>query len=67
MRLNEYGLWRSAANSKSSDEWTLVEGSDEEAILKEIGMEYVEPEKRNFSYVTGSRKYHLAKKKAVYI
>jgi len=55
MVLNEYGLWKHAKDSPDSNaEWELVEGRGEEEILKEIGMQYVVPEKRNFSYVATS-------------
>jgi DNA polymerase beta len=47
MCLNEYGLWK----SNSSDQWSLFEAGDEEAILNEIGMDFVDPEKRNFSFL----------------
>jgi hypothetical protein len=50
MHLNEYGLWKWESTGSDIDDghWIFVEGSDEEAILKELGMEYVEPTKRNF-------------------
>jgi len=66
LNLNEYGLWKLDSANDSSDsenKWTLVEGHDEEAILKEIGMEYVDPEKRNFAFVVDSRKSGYGKKK----
>jgi len=33
--------------------WELVKAETEEEILKELGMEWVEPEKRNFEFVVG--------------
>jgi len=51
MHLNEYGLWKWESTGSDIDDghWILIEGSDEEAILKELGMEYVESTKRNFA------------------
>lgn len=51
MHLNEWGLWKWESTQSDSEDgaWALVAGSDEEAIFTEIGLDYVEPEKRNFS------------------
>jgi len=68
MYLNEYGLWKwDSTDSSSMDrgEWTFIEGRDEEAILKEIGIEYVEPEKRNFSFLKPGRVPRRAVKQAL--
>ncbi|KAJ7143532.1 hypothetical protein C8R43DRAFT_953973 [Mycena crocata] len=59
MHLNEFGLWRWNEGSDVDEEgnstgfWELVWGETEEEVLKELGMEYVEPVKRNFSLVLG--------------
>jgi DNA polymerase beta len=67
MELNEYGLWRWQADAnrlESRDDeddalqedwgfWELVRAETEEEILSEVGMPYVEPEKRNFKFVVG--------------
>ncbi|KAJ7780718.1 hypothetical protein DFH07DRAFT_793172 [Mycena maculata] len=63
MHLNEYGLWRWNENSEENSEeegkddsagfWELVRAHTEEEVLRELGMEYVEPVKRNFSLVLG--------------
>lgn len=60
--LNEFGLWRwtpdireyadEASNSKGY--WFFVEGESEAAVLRELGMSYVEPIKRNFTYLANS-------------
>jgi len=65
MHLNEYGLWRWNESSEEEGEtegeespggfWELVGSDTEEAVLHELGMQYVEPVKRNFSLVTGKR------------
>ncbi|KAG1746034.1 uncharacterized protein EDB91DRAFT_1246158 [Suillus paluster] len=34
--------------------WTFVEGESEDAVLRELGMSYVEPTKRNFAYLANS-------------
>lgn len=62
MHLNEYGLWRwneSSEEEGDGDEeeaggfWELVRADTEEEVMRELGMEYVEPLKRNFSLVLG--------------
>ena len=64
LHLNEFGLWRWQVNGNGlehSDDageddggfWELVRAESEEEILNELGMEYVEPEKRNFRFVVG--------------
>jgi DNA polymerase beta len=62
--LNEFGLWRwtsdtsiregagEASNSKGY--WSFLEGESEAAVLRELGMSYVEPIKRNFTYLANS-------------
>ncbi|KAJ7701481.1 hypothetical protein B0H17DRAFT_1195267 [Mycena rosella] len=52
MHLNEFGLWRwneSAEGEPDGGFWELVRAETEEELLSELGMEYVEPVKRNFS------------------
>lgn len=72
MHLNEYGLWRfhprngDANGTVQSEEtpelptgeghWELVASETEEEILSELGMPWVEPEKRNFSFVLDGTK-----------
>ncbi|KAJ7274211.1 hypothetical protein C8J57DRAFT_1314939 [Mycena rebaudengoi] len=57
MHLNEFGLWRWNKNLDEKLEgggfWELVRAETEEEVLRELGMEYVEPTKRNFSLVLG--------------
>ncbi|ESK95184.1 dna polymerase beta [Moniliophthora roreri MCA 2997] len=48
--LNEYGLWK-----WNEGTWELLTASgNEKEIFAELGMSYVEPEKRNYSYLTKS-------------
>jgi DNA polymerase beta len=59
LHLNEFGLWRwqPDENGRSEEEekgyWELVKAETEEEVLRELGMEWVEPEKRNFAFVVG--------------
>jgi DNA polymerase beta len=60
LHLNEFGLWRWQPDENGRNEegeekgyWELVKAETEEEILKEVGMEWVEPEKRNFAFVVG--------------
>lgn len=72
MQLNEYGLWRfrpqsgssrmtphgTATASEEDGHWELVASETEEEILDQLNMPWVEPEKRNFSFLmadTGKR------------
>ncbi|KAG2338457.1 Nucleotidyltransferase [Suillus weaverae] len=57
--LNEFGLWRwTSGPSLPADAeegyWMFVEGESEDAVLRELGMNYVEPIKRNFAYLANS-------------
>lgn len=57
--LNEFGLWRwisdpSLPTDAEQGYWTFVEGDSEDAVLRELGMNYVEPTKRNFAYLANS-------------
>jgi DNA polymerase beta len=64
MYLNEFGLWRWQTENDASVEgngeqrgfWELVRAESEEEILREVGLECVEPEKRNFAFVMGKTK-----------
>ncbi|KAJ6611427.1 hypothetical protein B0H10DRAFT_2056629 [Mycena sp. CBHHK59/15] len=59
MHLNEFGLWRWNEYSDGKEDrstigyWELVRAETEEEVLQELGMDYVEPTKRNFSLVLG--------------
>jgi DNA polymerase beta len=57
--LNEFGLWRwtsdpSLPAGAEEGYWTFVEGESEAAVLRELGMNYVKPIKRNFAYLANS-------------
>jgi DNA polymerase beta len=73
LHLNEFGLWRWQSNGSEEAEvetatekapekgyWELVKADTEEEILRELGLDFVEPTKRNFSNVVGKQ----TKKKA---
>ncbi|KAG1822714.1 uncharacterized protein BJ212DRAFT_1477129 [Suillus subaureus] len=54
--LNEFGLWRwtsdpSLPADAEEGYWTFIEGESEVAILRELGVNYVKPIKRNFAYL----------------
>ena len=69
MLFNEHGLWKWNLNDVlppcTSEEdngeslekgyWSLVKSSSEEEILEELGLDFIEPVKRNFSFVSGKR------------
>lgn len=71
MHLNELGLWR-WSNGPNGIEgptaekgfWELVKAETEEEILSELGMEFVEPTKRNFGFVVGKKTKETIVKKA---
>jgi len=57
--LNEFGLWRWITDASLRADayegyWTFVEGESEVGVLRELGMSYVEPIKRNFAYLVNS-------------
>lgn len=67
--LNEYGLWRfcrrtppsyddESSNSTTDAEgrWELVASTTEQEVLDELGVEYVQPERRNFAFVMSKAK-----------
>lgn len=50
MHLNEYGLWGISDSAEaSSEESYLCPSEREEVILQRIGLEFVDPGKRNFA------------------
>lgn len=65
--LNQFGLWRfhpssdagaEGAEGESADtvakgHWELLASATEDEIVRELGLEYVEPEKRNFANLKG--------------
>jgi len=71
MLFNEHGLWKWNLNDVlspppcTSEEdngeslekgyWSLVKSSSEEEIFEELGLDFIEPDKRNFSFVSGKR------------
>jgi DNA polymerase beta len=57
--LNEFGLWRWTSDPSlpvdaEEGHWAFVEGESEDAVLRELSMNYVEPIKRNFAYLANS-------------
>lgn len=68
LHLNNHGLWSWHSDgidsledawkgSGSSGHWTLVKSATENDIFEELGMDFIEPEKRNFLFVTGKRRW----------
>lgn len=61
-RLNDHGLWRrpkdwtwsEQSDTKDDTEWELVETPREEDVFKELGLESVEPARRNLRYIAPS-------------
>lgn len=53
--LNEFGLWKWVANDEQEDggDWEQMKSDTEADIFASLGMDFVEPGKRNFSYLTG--------------
>ena len=62
MLLNEYGLWRHHPSAGSDEvdiedegsnngHWELVASETEEQVMTALGMPWIEPEKRNFSFL----------------
>lgn len=70
LHLNHHGLWSWHSNdndypledelegsdSSPSGHWRLVKSETEHDIFEELGMDFVEPEKRNFLFVSGKRR-----------
>ncbi|PPR00469.1 hypothetical protein CVT24_004530 [Panaeolus cyanescens] len=68
MLLNQYGLWKwtfsdpLAVSMEDFDEstskgyWSLLNSSSEEDIFDELGIPFVEPERRNFNYLMSRAK-----------
>jgi DNA polymerase beta len=68
LHLNNHGLWSWHSNSNDSLEnayrgsgsspghWRLVKSATEHDIFEELGMDFIEPEKRNFLFVSGKRR-----------
>ncbi|KAF9464116.1 hypothetical protein BDZ94DRAFT_1162537 [Collybia nuda] len=67
--LNEFGLWKWIANNRSKNPaessedilpsdgyWQLFRTSTEQEIFEHLGMDYIEPTRRNFSFVQNSSK-----------
>ena len=58
MLLNEYGLWRWRSETVGAETddvkgfWELVASETEEDILDHLGMVWVEPEKRNYAFLS---------------
>jgi DNA polymerase/3'-5' exonuclease PolX len=61
-RLNDHGLWRrpkdwtwsEQSDTKDDTEWELVETTGEEDVFKELGLDPVEPARRNLRYIVPS-------------
>jgi DNA polymerase beta len=58
LHLNEFGLWRWQENEANPDKngyWELVKAETEEDVLEELGIEWIAPERRNFSFIVGKK------------
>lgn len=71
LHLDYHGLWSwdSDGNDSledawkgpsSSGHWRLVKSATEHDIFEELGMDYIEPEKRNFLFMSGKRRWNTA-------
>lgn len=67
LHLNEHGLWSWHSDNvsiqdefedsgSSSGHWRLIQSATEHSIFDEIGMDFVEPEKRNFLFVSAKHR-----------
>jgi len=58
-RLNDHGLWRrpkgwtwsEKTDTKDDAEWELVETPEEGDVFRELGLDSVEPVRRNLGYI----------------
>ena len=61
MHLDEFGLWHWAETAGTAGEgpdggrWERVETETEEDVLHELGMEWVDPTRRNFQFLLRRR------------
>ena len=58
MHLNESGLWQWQEDDADADykgHWQLIKAETEEEVLSELGVEWIPPEKRNFSFILGKK------------
>lgn len=53
LRLNEFGLWRW---KDEDNDWELVSSETEEGVLAELNKEWIDPERRNWGFVSGGRR-----------
>ena len=66
--LSEFGLWRMKGTEggtkarKNPNNWELIPAETEEAIFSEIGLDFIEPENRNFGFLQTGRKQPSRKK-----
>jgi len=70
LHLNNYGLWSWHPDDDGNDSledayktpgsgsghWRLYKSATENDIFEELGMDFIEPEKRNFLFVSGKRR-----------
>jgi DNA polymerase beta len=70
LHLDNHGLWSwhsddsdsledawKGSGSSSSGHWQLVKSATESDIFEELGMDFIEPEKRNFLFMSGKRRW----------
>ena len=66
--LNNHGLWSWHSDDNdslwngpgSSGHWRLVKSATEHDIFEDLGMDFIEPKKRNFLFVSGKRRRNLS-------
>lgn len=51
-----FGWDYETATTQKTGYWSLLPSATEQDIFREIGMEFVDPTRRNFSYVTGKKR-----------
>ncbi|KAI6030386.1 hypothetical protein F5J12DRAFT_953491 [Pisolithus orientalis] len=62
LRFDEYGLWKWI---EGEGKWEFLYGESEEVIFRELGMDYVHPARRNFTFLSGERPRGRPKKNSV--
>ena len=59
LHFNEYGLWKWC----DEERWDFLHGDSEEKIFRDLGMEYILPDRRNFAFLSTDRRRNRPRKK----
>ena len=63
--LNKVGLWRPLGGNGDGDgdgpHWEMLPSETEEQIFDELGVDFIEPEKRNHAFLTSKAGYMKTK------